>query len=254
MVDVMSDAPKPLQFILGQIKSAKLELNRYPPSGCDWFSRSKETTNLLIPWLIKIAPDLKTYVEELMNSSRNARNKWALIVKRYGNLIPSQLVRQLTEQLQYELILFEYIGGNLISKIIEKYLIKNFKNGVLASNGNSDYPDLFLKSKDYTDLPKFGRKNVETFGAALKGKNRPVRVPDGLEIKTCRDRIAVDCHYAHTGLHLVLLFHETECEIIVDDILVAFMHNAYYRITKPKTGATTLKASFNGANFVSLLI
>jgi len=41
--------------------------------------------------------------------------------------------------------------------------------------------------------------------------------------------------------------------VVVDDALVAFLGRAHYRITEPKTRATTLKASFSRAPFVSLL-
>lgn len=88
----------------------------------------------------------------------------------------------------------------------------------------------------------------------MRGKEKkPVRVPDGLEIKTSRDGANVDCHYPHVGLHLMLSFRTTADRIVVDDVLVAFLRQKDYRITRPKTKATTLKASFSRSPFVSLL-
>ena len=159
-------------------------------------------------------------------------------------------------ELDRELFLLSMIGGEIMSKVIEKFLIENFQNGQLESNGRSDYPDLFLRSKSYDGLPSFVRIKDKTkvYGKALKGKKkRAVRVPDGLEIKTCKDRFAVDCHHAHAGLHLVMLFHGRTGSVEVTDVMAAFMRHDDYRITKPSTPTTTLKASFNGKNFVSLL-
>lgn len=88
----------------------------------------------------------------------------------------------------------------------------------------------------------------------MKGKQkRPVRVPDGLEIKTCRDRLAVDCHHPHAGLHLVLVFAEAARIFAVKDVCVAFLRSSAYRESERNTTATTVKYSFNGDRFVSLL-
>jgi hypothetical protein len=77
-------------------------------------------------------------------------------------------------------------------------------------------------------------------------------VPDGLEIKTCRGRIAVDCHYPHAGLHFVLLFTETDKIFTVNDLRVAFLQARDYRKAEINTKATTVKYSFNGDSFISI--
>ena len=124
----------------------------------------------------------------------------------------------------------------------------------LESNGASDYPDLFIRDNDYSMLPKFQRGATQVYGAALKGKSlRPLRVPDGLEIKTCKGSFAVDCHHAHAGLHLVELFNKARMLFRVDDIQIEFMRHDFYRITVPASPTTTLKASFNGQNYKSIL-
>lgn len=248
--------PQPLTAVLSQIESAKAELDIYPPSGFGWHRRCVETAKVLVPWLTDLAPQLKTFVEEVLNSKQLVRDSWKKIKAAAAKSIPAQLRELMDRELDREAILLDTVGGDVISKVIEKFLIKSFPAAHLESNGRSDYPDLFLRSKDYNGLPKFVKLKDKTkdYGAALKGKtNRAVRVPDGLEIKTCRDRFAVDCHHAHAGLHLALLFSGRKGSLEVTDIMVAFMRHADYRITKPASPTTTLKASFNGKTFVSLL-
>lgn len=150
------------------------------------------------------------------------------------------------------------VTGEVVSNVVAKYLMDHYPNSALKSNGRSDYPDLYLAMLDYSALPQFTRKKKVTaedeYGAALKGKEkRPVRVPDGLEIKTCRTRIAVDCHHPHAGLHLVLLFTEVERMFTVNDVRIAFLKSSDYRESERNTTATTVKYSFGGERFVSLL-
>jgi hypothetical protein len=150
------------------------------------------------------------------------------------------------------------VTGEVVSNVVTKYLLDHHPASALRSNGRSDYPDIYLSTLDYSALPEFKRKKKVTaedeYGAAVKGKQkRPVRVPDGLEIKTCRNRIAVDCHHPHAGLHLVLLFTETAKIFTVNDVRVAFLRASDYRESERNTTATTVKYSFNGDRFVSLL-
>lgn len=246
----------PIDVVISQIYAAKEELNQYPPSGFGWYDRSIETARELVPWLTEIAPQLKTFVEEVVNSKECVRESWKKIKSLVGKDIPSALLELMDRELDREAVLLATIGGDVMSKVIEKFLIESFSGDYLEANSRSDYPDLFLRSKDYERLPAFVRLKDKTkdYGAALKGKaKRPVRVPDGLEIKTCKDRFAVDCHHAHAGLHLVLLFHGRKGSIEVSDLMVAFLQYSDYRITKPASPTTTLKASFNDRQFVSLL-
>ncbi|QYU67036.1 hypothetical protein J4558_19060 [Leptolyngbya sp. 15MV] len=68
-----------------------------------------------------------------------------------------------------------------------------------------------------------------------------------------RDNANIDCHYPHVGLHLMLSFTTTGERFVVDDVLAAFLRRADYRISERRTEATTVKASFSRAPFVSLL-
>ena len=52
---------------------------------------------------------------------------------------------------------------------------------------------------------------------------------------------------------MALVFKTPDGLFEVSDILVAYMGYEDYRVTRPSSPTTTLKASFNGSNFVSLL-
>jgi hypothetical protein len=51
----------------------------------------------------------------------------------------------------------------------------------------------------------------------------------------------------------MLAFDESSGRTVVSDVLAAFLRLADYRISKRRTEATTVKASFSRAPFVSLL-
>ncbi|QDU53879.1 hypothetical protein Pan181_00570 [Aeoliella mucimassa] len=244
----------PLATVLAQVENAKAELDNYPPVDFDWYSRCIKTVNTTVPWLVGVGPLLKQYVEEVLNSPTLVRDTWTKIRSTANDSIPLGLIDIIDRELDREKVLLDQVGGDIVSKVVEQFLIEHFEEGCLESNGKSDYPDLFLRSRSYEGLPKFTRGS-KNYGAALKGNRaRPVRVPDGLEIKTCRNRFAVDCHYPHTGLHLAVVFKEEKVLLEVTDIKIAFMRVSDYRISKRSTKATTDKASFNGSNFVSVLV
>ncbi|MDE2506784.1 MAG: hypothetical protein KGM43_06210 [Planctomycetota bacterium] len=78
-------------------------------------------------------------------------------------------------------------------------------------------------------------------------------VPVGLEIKTCRDQLRVDCHHPHAGLHLALVLKESNRTYVVNDLCVGFLQSSDYHEAGRNTSATTVKYSFNRNRFVSLL-
>jgi hypothetical protein len=249
-----------LKFIRQQITKARTELSEYQPDDVDWYLRAKRTCNQLVPWMCANASGLSDYVEGVMNSPFVLRNDIAQLfdhAKGKKELCDNKSVRlkqTINSALDFEKLLLTEAGGTVVSKLIERFLIANSTDWVLESNGASDYPDLFSRSNDYTTLPAFKRGIGQVYGAAVKGQSRrPVRIPDGLEIKTCKGRFAVDCHHAHAGLHLVLLFDKEATAFRVTDIQIGFLRKELYRITVPSSPTTTLKASFNGDNFVSVL-
>lgn len=239
-----------LRRILEQVKAAKPELDAYAPAGFGWYDRAAATAATLVPWLAAEAPGLKGYVEEVLNAPALLRSAWAAIKPRIGARAETARIDEL---LAREAVLLEFVAGDTVSIVVTGYLLSRFPGRALSGNSKSDYPDLFLKTCDYAGLPVRTR-NDRVIEAAVRGKDRkPVRVPDGLEIKTSRNNANVDCHYPHAGLHLLLAFDTTGEMVVVNDVLAAFLRAGDYRITEPKTKATTLKASFSRAPFVSLL-
>src|SRR5438477_1250573 len=116
------------------------------------------------------------------------------------------------------------------------------------------YPNLCIRDYDYAGLRRFDRRQNQEYGAALKGaKQKPVRVPDGLEIKTCRNAFRVDCHYNHMGLHVALFYTEKSGRAKMCDLLAAFLRRCDYKLATRNTDATTAKASFSAKQFISLM-
>lgn len=244
-----------LATVKTQIKMAQNDLHNYRPESVEWDKRAIATAEAIIPWLIQIVPSMKNYVQDVLNAPNMLRSMWAMI--RHHVNLPREQIQAFDRQLTLDDVLRHSVTGEVVSNVVTKYLLDHHPGMALRSNGRSDYPDIYDSTLDYSVLPVFKRKKVtpeDEYGAAVKGKKkRPVRVPDGLEIKTCRDRIAVDCHHPHAGLHLVLLFSETGRAFAVNDVRVAFLCLSDYRESERNTTATTVKYSFNGERFVSLL-
>lgn len=239
-----------LERIFEQVATAKPELDAYAPAGFGWYGRAIAAVNVFVPWLVHEAPGLRLYVEEVLNSPALLREAWATLRDQID--APAEVAR-IDELLEHEGVLLKFVAGDTVSVVVTGHLLTRYPGGSLAGNSKSDYPDLFIKTNDYSKLPVRTRDDEE-IGAAVRGKERkPVRVPDGLEIKTSRNRANIDCHFPHVGLHLVLSFVTAGARVVVDDVLAAFLRHGDYRITVPKTRATTLKASFSRAPFVSLL-
>lgn len=243
-----------LAAIKSQIKAAKADLRSYRPNTVDWNHRAASTAEKLIPWLIGVAPGMKGYVQDVLNAPPMLRSMWKTIREHVD--LPKEQIEAFDRQLTFDDVLRESVTGEVVSNVVTKYLLEHYPGAELKYNGRSDYPDIYFSTLDYSALPPFSRKKKVTtddeYGAALKG-SRPVRVPDGVEIKTCRERIAVDCHHPHAGLHLVLLFSEASRIFTVNDVRVAFLRSRDYRESQRNTTATTVKYSFSGDRFVSLL-
>jgi hypothetical protein len=244
---------KPLDAILTQIDQAATDLQSYRPESLDWVERAKFAATSLVPWLESQAKPLKVYVEDVLNAPLKLRRVWADIRPQLG--LSKKAIKEFDRLLTLDDVLREAVTGEIVSKVVTKHLLDQRPD--LGGNGRSDYPDVYLTGVDYAGLPVFRRRRAnpdDEYGAALKGEHRrPVRVPDGLEIKTCRDSIRVDCHHPHAGLHLALVFSEAERWFTVDDVCVAFLRSSDYREAGRNTTATTVKYSFGSSRFISLL-
>ena len=243
-----------LQTIRAQIAAASGHLDSYRPDKAGWAARAEAVASQLVPWLIQVAPSLQAYVANVLNAPLTLRAMWDSFKPQMA-LAPEQ-IEAFDRQLALDDVLRESVTGEVVSKVVSRFLIENHPAKALCENGPSDYPDLFLATQDYSILPHFKRKKAaaDEYGAATKGpRRRPVRVPDGLEIKTARERIAVDCHFNHAGLHLALVFSESHRFFSVIDVQAAFLQATDYREAERNTATTTVKFSFNGDRFVSLL-
>ena len=245
-----------LATVGSQIEAARVDLDNYRPEAMDWNKRATAAAHHLVPWLIGVAPGMKDHVQDVLNAPALLRSMWATIRPHVDQ--PKEQLEAFDRQLALDDVLRESVTGEVVSNIVTRYLLAHHPASALKSNGRSDYPDIYDSTLDYSALPAFKRKKKASaedgYGAALKGKGeRPVRVPDGLEVKTCRNRIAVDCHHPHAGLHLVLLFTEAALLFAVSDVRIAFLRSSDYRESARNTTATTVKYSFSGDRFVSIL-
>ena len=252
----MNPSPEPVRVIRDQISAARPDLERCRPDTVDWFARATATAESVMPWLCDIAADACGFCEEVYNAPERLRRAWGALKSETplgaaGDRVDFLLAR--------EQVLLNEIAGDVVSRVLTDYLKGDGGGRLLRANGHSDYPDLFLTDRSYSELPKHvrskGRKGWnEDRWAALKGSPpRPVRVPDGLEIKTCRNSFRVDCHYGHMGLHVALFYTEQNGTARVHDLLAAFLRPGDYSVSRINTGATTTKHSFGPARFVSLL-
>lgn len=240
-----------LDAIRSQIEEASADLDLIAPSDMGWRRRAEATALTIVPWLQTHSIAIKAYVEGVLNAPTQLRRLWADI--RPFVSLPRERIVEFDHQLALDDVLRDSVTGELISKVVTAYLLQH--NQRLANNGRSDYPDIYISDIDYTGLSDFRRstddKTVE-YGASIKN-GRPVRVPDGMEIKTCKSTIRVDCHFPHVGLHFCLVYVEKDRVFSVTDLRIAFLRTADYHISGRNTGTTTVKASFNGNRFISLL-
>src|SRR5690242_20705453 len=108
----MSD---PLSLIRGQIKSAKPELASYSPAELNWYERSLNTADAVIPWLCKLAPDLLGFCEEVYNSPERVRELWKQCNEQHS-LGP--LAAKIELQLAREQVLIKEIAGDVVSRVM----------------------------------------------------------------------------------------------------------------------------------------
>ncbi|MDR3617975.1 MAG: hypothetical protein P4L85_01400 [Paludisphaera borealis] len=241
-----------LEAILGQVDAAATELAGYEPSCMNWLERACTVARWVVPALDACAEELTQYAEDVLNAPAKLRRMWTEL--KQCTDAPTSSIQAFERLLSLDDVLRESVTGEVVSKVVTGFLMDRHLE--FRSNGRSDYPDLFLNTLDYTGLAAFARKGVGPmqYGAALKGKERrPVRVPDGLEIKTCRKAIRVDCHNCHVGLHLILVFAEEKRLFRVTDLALGFLKAADYRESGRNTTTTTVKFSFNGDRFHSLM-
>lgn len=244
------------QHILRQIERDQRELAALVPV-IGWPERVRKTAEVFVPRIVGVADELLRHVEHSLNSPEFVRTIWnqvreVLTDPRVAGLFDfdvEELAASMNAALESENRLLAIITGDTVSKLIADFLCREYPD--LAQNNRSTYPDLYFNTSDYTPLPKRTRKLAE--GPALRGK-KPTSIPDGVEVKSNRgQRIRVDCHHDHQGLHLALTFdHNGECWVAYD-LYLAYLSKADYRRAERNTTATTDKFSFGHAPFISVI-
>lgn len=243
--------PEATDHLTRQIDSASSDLRKYRPTDVDWYARVHRLVATAIPEIAAALPEVRARWEAIMNSPRRAlalREK--MIASQQFDDNDVQILDDLENQAAY-------VPTSVASKVLQKILEEHIT--WLGSNSDSDYPDMYDSRLDYSNLPKWTRAHaqVDNAGASLKGNaQRPVRIPDGIELKSIEMGRGIDCHYPHMGLHLIMQFTKgnwvTPWECV--DFKAGFLRETDYRIGKRKSRANTVKASFSiGAQFVSLL-
>lgn len=143
-----------LKHVLGQIAAASSELRQCVPTQLDWPKRATATAKLLVPMLHRDGPRLKQRVEDILNAATRLRLLWSELHTRVT--MSADDISEFNRLLKLDDVLRESITGEIVSNVVSRFLLDENPN--LSSNGRSDYPDLFLKTVDYSKLPLFGRK------------------------------------------------------------------------------------------------
>ena len=130
----------------------RAELQTYPPASVDWLARAFAAADVLIPWLVGTAPELKSHVEKVLNSPHRLRTQWTALCNHAS--LPTEQIKAFDREPSYAKILLEFVGGEVVSIIVTADLLAAFPGSGLKSNGKSDYPDLFLMANEYANLPE----------------------------------------------------------------------------------------------------
>lgn len=248
-----------LEQIKAQIDAGRDELPAVP-AGVDWHARCHRTAEELVPWLQGVAAGLIEYMEGVLDAPKSIRRMWAEI--RPFVALPAGQLDEFEKVLALDEMLSRSLNGQVISSILTKRLVDTAPPQLaLTGNAGNDFPDLYLGCGGewgYAALPK--RKDTgkeggaKEYGPSLVGAaGRPVRVPDGMEVKTSPRTVKADCHYNHAGLHLVIVYVVAGGVYRVADLKAGFLRPSDYKMRGRNTEATTVKYSFAGEPFISLL-
>jgi hypothetical protein len=239
-------------------QTAQSELRGLGPSGVDWISRTKNTLEELLPRLREFAQRLAVDVPANLNAAVHMKvllDQGETVLQRA--LERDSAARAWIKQMRRAADGAHAVVGNLesqqISSAIQRYTISPAGLGdLVVRNGGSIYPDLILKNKDYSMLPRQSRIALVD-GPCLRGSN-PSNVPDGCEIKTNQGtRVKVDAHGAHPGLHLGVTWDLASGGVKITGVWVAYVRIADHRESGRNVRVTTVKYSFGHDLFRSIL-
>ena len=248
----------PAQHVLSQFNdpTAQQELRDMSDATFDWNSRARTTMEAVLPRLPALALNLSIEIPRLLNSPIHIINKLQAGSVSHPELKKGTLgawYDDVCQSATASKALVENLESQQISNAIQRFLILPSSIGDLfKANGPSIYPDLLLKSHDYSNLPSQNRSNPID-GPCLRGE-KASNVPDGMEVKTNRGpRIKVDAHGAHPGLHFGVTWDFDSGAVVVTGVWVAYVGVKDYNHSNRNVSSTTVKYSFGHDLFVSLL-
>ena len=86
----------------------------------DWHARALATADILIPWLIQVAPALKAYVQDVLNP----RPSFDPCGPRPSPRQPAEGTdEEFDRQLALDDVLRESVTGEVVSNVVSKYLV-----------------------------------------------------------------------------------------------------------------------------------
>lgn len=250
--------PSPAQHIHSQFndKTVQQELRDMSDAKFDWNARVTTTMAAVLPRLPALALDLSIEIPRLLNSPIHTINKLQAGSASHPELRIGTLgawYDDVCQSATASKALVENLESQQISNAIQRFLLLPTSIGdIFKSNGPSIYPDLLLKSHDYSNLPIQNRINPID-GPCLRGGNAS-NVPDGMEIKTNRGaRIKVDAHGAHPGLHFGVTWDFDSVGVVIKGVWVAYIGAKDYHHSNRNVSSTTVKCSFGHDLFASLM-
>lgn len=171
-----------LAHVLAQVKAAKPELDAYAPEGSGWHKRSLTAVNALVPWLIKEAPGLRVYVEEVLNSPALLRSAWASLKSQID--APGEVAR-IDELLAREGVLLAFVAGDTVSTVVTGYLLSKYPGGALGETArvitrtSSSRPTTtpccqYARATTRKSERRFGGKSGSPSACLMGWKSRPL--------------------------------------------------------------------------------
>ena len=222
----------------------------------DWNERTLQVIQIITPKIYDISLTFVKKCEERLNSPlildellNNEISKKASSLPDFTSWISK--CRNVSEVSKERLLNIE---SQQVSAEIQR-VVSDELNESITSNGNSIYPDFYLRSFDYSFLPMQSRTNPIK-GACQKGVSnpKPSNVPDGLELKTNRGkRVKVDAHGAHPGLHLGVTWEKEDGGISINGVYLSYIRIFDHTISGRNVEVTTVKCSFGHDNFFTIL-
>ena len=235
---------------------AQDELLALGPIEMDWRPRVREACLLLVPRVCDIAEQIKLECERTVNSASTVRqdlaNKRDVLAATPG--LGPEWADRVADASERAANFIDHLESQQISAEVQRIIAMLLEEDLVA-NGNSIYPDFYIRGRDYSFLPYQNRKNPVD-GPCKKGtaNPRPSNVPDGLELKTNKgDRIRVDAHGAHPGLHIGVTWSLEHGSFRVLGIYLSYIRIFDHRMSGGRVAVTTKKASFGQEQFIPVL-